>query len=92
MGLKIKWNDDRVRGTTAALLLIARDRLARGETDDLIRRALADFSRRSRRLQSEARGMGAGARERAAHAAAAGGVLPEAGFDGRRTRGKNGPR
>ena len=43
MGLKIKWNDDRVRGTTAALLLIARDRLARGETDDLIRRALADF-------------------------------------------------
>jgi len=43
MGLKIKWNDDRVRGTTAAVLLIARDRLARGETDDLICRALADF-------------------------------------------------
>ncbi len=43
MGLKIKWNDDRVRGTTAAMLLIARDRLARGETDDLIRRALADY-------------------------------------------------
>lgn len=43
MGLKIKWNDDRVRGTTTALLLIARDRLSRGETDDLIASALAEY-------------------------------------------------
>lgn len=45
MGLKIKWNDDRVRGTTTALLLLVRDRLSRGETDDLLRAALADFRR-----------------------------------------------
>ncbi len=43
MGLKIKWNDDRVRGTTTALLLIARDRLRRGETDDLIASSLAEY-------------------------------------------------
>ncbi len=43
MGLKIKWNDDRVRGTTTALLLIARDRLSRGDTDDLIQASLADY-------------------------------------------------
>ncbi|MCX6951651.1 MAG: hypothetical protein NTV51_05645 [Verrucomicrobia bacterium] len=45
MGLKIKWNDDRVRGTATALLLIARDRLSRGETADLIRASLADYRR-----------------------------------------------
>lgn len=43
MALKIKWNDDRVRGATTALLLIGRDRLARGKKDDLIQRSLADF-------------------------------------------------
>ncbi len=43
MGLKIKWSDDRVRGTTTALLLICRDRLCRGETDDLIAASLADY-------------------------------------------------
>jgi len=43
MGLKIKWNDDRVRGTTTALLLICRDRLSRGDTDDLIAASLSDF-------------------------------------------------
>ena len=43
MGLKIKWNDDRVRGTTTALLLISRDRLSRGETADLIRASLAAY-------------------------------------------------
>ena len=43
MGLKIKWNDDRVRGTMTALLLIVRDRLSRGVTDDLIKAALADY-------------------------------------------------
>ena len=43
MGLKIKWNDDRVRGTTTALLLICRDRLSRGDTDDLIAASLAEY-------------------------------------------------
>ena len=43
MGLKIKWNDDRVRGATTAILLIVRDRLHRGKTDDLIQSALAEY-------------------------------------------------
>jgi len=43
MGLKIKWNDDRVRGATTAILLIARDRLARGLTEHLIEASLAEF-------------------------------------------------
>lgn len=45
MGLKIKWNDDRVRMTATALLLLVRERLARAETDDLLQAALADFRR-----------------------------------------------
>ncbi len=43
MGLKIKWNDDRVRGATTALLLIGRDRLFRGDTDDLVQASLTDY-------------------------------------------------
>ncbi len=43
MRLKIKWNDDRVRGATTAILLIGRERLARGETDDLIQASLAEY-------------------------------------------------
>jgi len=44
MALNIKWNDDRVRGTATALLLIARDRLARGEASGtLIADALAEY-------------------------------------------------
>ena len=43
MGLKIKWNDDRVRGAMTAILLIGRERLARGRTDDLIQAALAEY-------------------------------------------------
>ncbi len=43
MGLKIKWNDDRVKGATTAILLIGRDRLARGKKDDLVQRSLADY-------------------------------------------------
>lgn len=43
MGLKIKWNDDRVRGAATAILLISRDRLHRGETDDLVRASLAEY-------------------------------------------------
>lgn len=43
MALKIKWNDDRVRGATTAILLISRDRLSRGLTTDLIQAALAEY-------------------------------------------------
>jgi len=43
MGLKIKWNDDRVKGATTAILLIGRDRLHRGETDDLVQESLAEY-------------------------------------------------
>ena len=43
MGLKIKWNDDRVRGATTAILLIGRDRLFRGETASLIQASLAEY-------------------------------------------------
>ena len=43
MALKIKWNDDRVRGTTTAILLIGRDRLQRGETEDLIEASLTEY-------------------------------------------------
>ena len=43
MGLKIKWNDDRVRGATTAVLLISRDRLSRGLTDNLIQASLTDY-------------------------------------------------
>lgn len=43
MALKIKWNDDRVRDAFAAVLLIARERLRRGETAELIEAALDDY-------------------------------------------------
>jgi hypothetical protein len=44
MALNIKWNDDRVRGTATALLLISRNRLVRGESaEDLIAEALAEY-------------------------------------------------
>jgi hypothetical protein len=43
MGLKIKWNDDRVRGAITACLLIGRARLARGEREDLVKEALAEY-------------------------------------------------
>lgn len=43
MGLKIKWNDDRVRGAITACLLVGRARLARGEREDLVREALAEY-------------------------------------------------
>ena len=44
MGLKIKWNDDRVRGAMTAILLIGRDRLIRGETlGDMIEASLAEY-------------------------------------------------
>jgi hypothetical protein len=41
--MKIKGNDDRVRGAITAVLLISRDRLARGLTEELVRSALADY-------------------------------------------------
>jgi hypothetical protein len=43
MALKIKWNDDRVAEALKAVLLIGRARLARGETTDLVRAALAEY-------------------------------------------------
>lgn len=43
MGLKIKGNDDRVRGAITAILLIGRERLARGDRADLVRAALAEY-------------------------------------------------
>ena len=43
MALKIKWNDDRVQGAAAAILLLGRERLARGESADLVRVALAEY-------------------------------------------------
>jgi hypothetical protein len=41
--MKIKWNDDRVRGAATALLLIGRARLARGDTQDLVASSLAEY-------------------------------------------------
>ncbi len=43
MGLKIKWNDDRVREATTAILLIGRDRLFHGLAADLVQASLADY-------------------------------------------------
>ncbi len=44
MRLKIKWNDDRVRGATTAILLLSRERLIRGETlADMIQASLAEY-------------------------------------------------
>ena len=43
MALKIKWSDDRVKGTVTALLLVARDRLVRGEAENVIEESLAEY-------------------------------------------------
>jgi len=43
MALKIKGNDDRVRGAITALLLIGRARLARGEAENLVRASLEEY-------------------------------------------------
>jgi len=43
VALKIKWSDDRVRGTVTAVLLVSRERLRRGEPEDLIAAALAEY-------------------------------------------------
>lgn len=40
---KIKWDDDRVKQAVRALLLLAREKLSRGETADLIASSLAEF-------------------------------------------------
>jgi hypothetical protein len=64
MRLKIKWNDDRVRGATTAILLIGRDRLARGLTENLVRESLAEYRadpagyKESKRAWAEARELG----------------------------------
>ncbi len=44
MHLKIKWNDDRVRGATTAILFISRERLIRGEPlADMVEASLAEY-------------------------------------------------
>lgn len=43
MAVKIKSNDDRIKATAAAVLLICRARLARGDFGGLISEALADY-------------------------------------------------
>ena len=43
MGLKIKGNDDRVRGAITALLFIGRARLSRGARENLIRASLEEY-------------------------------------------------
>jgi len=43
MSLKIKWNDDRIRGAATAVLLLSRDRLLRKETTGLVQNALDVF-------------------------------------------------
>jgi hypothetical protein len=43
MGLKIKWNDDRVTEALRAIQLVGRERLAVGKTIDLVREALAEY-------------------------------------------------
>jgi hypothetical protein len=43
MGLKIKCNDDRIRASAAALLLLARAKLGRGDFGGLVSGALADY-------------------------------------------------
>jgi hypothetical protein len=50
--LKIKWNDDRVRGAATAILLIGRDRLSRGETDNLVQASLAEYRADPERYKS----------------------------------------
>jgi hypothetical protein len=40
---KIKWNDDRIKQTLTAVLLISRSKLHRGGSENLIEEALADF-------------------------------------------------
>lgn len=40
---KIKWNDDRIKQTLTALLLISRTKLIRGDTQDLIAKSLLDY-------------------------------------------------
>ena len=64
MALKIKWNDDRVQGATTAILLISRDRLARGKNVRLVELALADYRadpegyKQSRKTWADARELG----------------------------------
>jgi hypothetical protein len=43
VALKIKGNDDRVRGAITALLLIGRSRLVAGRKEDLIKASLAEY-------------------------------------------------
>lgn len=65
MPLKIKWSDDRVKGTVTALLLITRDRLRRGLAENVIEAALGEYRadpdayKENRKEWPEAREIGA---------------------------------
>lgn len=43
MSLKIKWNDDRIRGAATAILLITRTRLSQGHWGGLIEASLIEY-------------------------------------------------
>ena len=43
MGMKIKWNDDRVRGATTAILLLGRARIHNGAKEGIVQAALAEY-------------------------------------------------
>jgi hypothetical protein len=43
MGVKIKSNDDRIKAAAIAVLLLARDRMARAQSGGLITAALVEF-------------------------------------------------
>ncbi|AKC83160.1 hypothetical protein IMCC26134_10905 [Verrucomicrobia bacterium IMCC26134] len=43
MALKIKWNDDRIKGAATAVLLITRERLAQGHWGGLVTAALEEY-------------------------------------------------
>ncbi len=43
MGVKIKANDDRIKAVALAVVLVSRDRLARGQASGMITAALAEF-------------------------------------------------
>jgi hypothetical protein len=43
MALKIKWNDDRIKGAATAVLLITRERLSQGHWGGLITAALEEY-------------------------------------------------
>ncbi len=64
MGVKIKWNDDRVKGAMTAILLIGRDRLHRDDSENLIQASLEIYRadpegyKQHKRVWADARELG----------------------------------